>query len=158
MARVRHGQADWLSFHVTTRTTGGAFYLASPEEKKRILDALAFYRKEGRFRLYGFVVMDNHLHLVIQPEEEQPLADIMRDFKTWTSRTNRLKPRGRKLWERRYDDNRIDSADELRSVLRYMHENPVRARMATAPQDYPYSSVHNYLRDGRELIEIDTDW
>ncbi|HUT56832.1 MAG TPA: hypothetical protein VNA25_03030 [Phycisphaerae bacterium] len=39
-----------------------------------------------------------------------------------------------------------------------MHANPIRAGIAKSPEDYPWSSVHNYLHDGRELIDLDGDW
>jgi putative transposase len=62
------------------------------------------------------------------------------------------------MWERRYDDNRIQSRKEMRSVLQYIHGNPVRAEIASCPEDYRWSSIHNYMGNGRFLIGIDTEW
>jgi len=157
MARVRHGQDDWLSYHITTRILEGQFFLMRPSDKRVILAGLEFYRKRGDCELYGFVIMNNHIHVIIQPAQGITLARIVNGLKTWTSRRNSAKC-GSGLWERRYDDNRINSQKELRSVLQYIHNNPVRAGIVTEPQAYPWSSIHNYLQDGRELIEIDTDW
>ena len=158
MARVHHGQADWMCYHITTRTADQRFYLGRPEEKQRILSALAFYRRRGRYRIFGFVVMSNHVHVLLQPDCGQHVGDILRDFKAWTSRQNTSKPRGAPLWERRYDDNEIHSTRELRHVLVYIHNNPVRAGLAPTAESYPWSSVHNYLDDGRQVIEVDADW
>ena len=158
MARVKHGQDDWLTYHITTRTLDGEFFLASSVEKQRILTTLAHYRGQGRYRLFGFVVMSNHVHFVIQPATDESFSDIVRDIKTWTSTRNMAKPPGCPLWERRYDDNRIKSADELRSVLTYIHNNPVRAGIVAQPKDYRWSSFHNYAGSGRDVIEIDSDW
>lgn len=157
MARVRHAQDDWRPYHLTTRTIDQGMYLADSADKQAVLDALAFYRARGLFRLYGFVIMDNHIHVVIHPGEGVPYADVMDGFKTWTSRHNSAKPRAQ-LWERRYDDNAILSHHELRQVLRYVHDNPVRAGIVTSAEGYPWSSVHNYLGNGKGLIQVDTDW
>jgi REP element-mobilizing transposase RayT len=158
MARAKHYDDESLVYHFTTRTLDQQFHLADPREKRRVVSALDFYRRRGDFKLYGFVVMDNHMHAVIQPASGRILAEIARDFKTWTSRVNVSKPEGETLWERRYDDNTIEGLDELRAILDYIHNNPVRAGVVSVAEEYPWSSVHNYLRDGKQLIEVDMDW
>ena len=158
MARVRHGQDDWLSYHLTTRTVDGEFLLAPPAEKRKIIAALAHYRAKGHYRLFGFVVMDNHVHVVVQPTPGSSLSGIARNIKTWTSTRNAVKPPGCPLWERRFDDNRIKSAEELRSVLKYIHNNPVRPGIVARPDDYAWSSFHNYLGNDKAAVEIDSDW
>jgi REP element-mobilizing transposase RayT len=159
MATSQHSQAkEWASYHVTTRVLDQKFHLASPEEKKRIVDALDFRRRQGDCSIYGFVVMDNHLHCILGLSPEHTLSDVVKKIKTWTSRNNQLKPPNTTLWDRRYDDNRIRSTHELRQVIEYIHNNPVRAGMVSSPEEYPWSSVHNYLNNGRQIIEIDTNW
>ena len=158
MARVHHGQAEWMCYHVTTRTADRRFYLAQPEEKRKILSALAFYRRKGRYKVFGFVVMNNHVHVLLQPACGQRLSDILRDFKAWTSRQNASNPRGAPLWERRYDDNEIHSRGELRRVLAYIHNDPVHVGLAPTAEAYRWSSVHNYLDNGLQVIETDADW
>ncbi len=147
MARVKHGQDDWLSYHITTRTIDKQFYLASDVEKHRIVQALDFYRRKAFYRLFGFVVMSNHVHFIIQPLPGVSLSKTVRNIKAWTSQNNQTKPTHQPLWERRYDDNRIRSSKELWSVLDYIHANPVRAGMASAPGAYQWSSIGNYNKD-----------
>ena len=158
MARTKHHEEEGAIYHLTTRTLEQRFHLASPTEKRRTILELARWRTKGHWKLYGFVVMDNHVHAVVQPLSDHRLGDITRKLKTWTSRRNTLKPPGEPLWEEGYDDNVIQSFEELRNVLEYMHNNPVRAGMVTRAPDYRWSSVHNYLADGREIVQIDMDW
>jgi len=158
MARAKHGQDKWRAYHITTRTAGREYYLARPSEKRIVTNALAFYRERNDYKLFGFVIMDNHIHVVIQPSVGVSLSSIVRNLKAWTSRRNKTKPKSCALWERRYDDNRIDTQAELRSVLNYIHANPTRAKMVSEAEEFMWSSVHNYLKNGRELMEIDTDW
>ncbi len=158
MARVKHYQQEWLSYHITTRTKKQEFHLRNSKEKLSIINTLDFYRRKKSFKLFGFVVMDNHLHFVIQPLADWQLGEIVRDIKSWTSRSNKLKPPGQELWERRFDDNCVKSAKELRNILEYIHNNPVRAGMAKRPEDYVFSSFHNYFDSGKQTIDIDSDW
>jgi putative transposase len=158
MARVHHQADPWTCFHVTTRTTNGEFYLAPEEAKQCFVDTLAYRRSLGEFSLVGFVVMSNHVHFVIQPKPSYDLPTIVQRIKSWTSRNNPTKPPLIPMWERRFDDNRIGSEAELRDVLLYVHDNPVRAGICNAAPDYAWSSVHNFLNTGRSVIEIDTSW
>jgi putative transposase len=158
MPRVRHSHDDWAIFHVTTRTLGKQFLLAGDEAKLLVVNSLAYYRQKGVIKLLGFVVMDNHVHLLLCPVPPFALSEFMRDWKRWTSRHNLSKPPGDTLWERRYDDNRISRTRELAAVMEYIHANPVRAGIVDRPGLYPWSSVHNYLLDGKSVIGVDTDW
>ncbi len=158
MARVRHGQDDWTAYHVTTRTLGEAFHLAPLPEKKRILDAIAFFASRGDFVLYGYVIMSNHIHLILQPSSELALSAIVRDFKKWTSRRNQAKAAGSSLWERRYDDNAIRSRREMGTILEYVHQNPVRAGMIGQAEDYEWSSARNYAGRTDVMIEVARQW
>jgi putative transposase len=157
VARVHHGHEEWCAYHLTTRALDAKFLLAEPQDKHRILAAISFDRCRRDIELYGFVVMNNHVHLVLRPLDRLRLYEFANRFKTWTSRNSSVKICG-KLWERRYDDNRIKSRSEMRSVLEYVHLNPVRAGMVSRPEDYCWSSIHSYLGTGRHLIEIDTEW
>jgi putative transposase len=157
MARVKHGEADWQCYHVTTRTLNSAFWLASDREKNWIIEALRFYLDRNDFLLFAYVIMSNHVHLVLQPNPGRTLGGIMAGFKRWTSRHNSMKPAGSSLWERRYDDNRIHSTKELHDVVRYIHQNPVHAGMVSEPEDYQWSSVHCYLGQ-KALLPVITNW
>ncbi len=158
MARTHHQHDDWSVFHVTTRTIDQEFHLAGDDEKRRLLQALDFYRRRGDFKLLAFVLMDNHVHMVISPAPPRALSAIVEAWKKWTSSHNLAKPLHAPLWEEGFDDNLIRTSRELTSIVQYIHNNPVRAGLVTDAADWPWSSVHSYLRNGRERIEVDWDY
>jgi REP element-mobilizing transposase RayT len=158
MARTLHSDEAGEFYHVTTRTSGQAFYLESDEDKRVITDALGFYQDKGVFNLYGYVIMSNHLHMVVQPLAPRTLSEVVRDLKKWTSRQNRSKPDGADLWERRYDDNQIGADEELVSVLEYMHDNPVRVGLVARAEEYLWSSARNYARIEPVMVRVKMDW
>lgn len=144
-----------------------------------LLDSLNFYRHKQEFKLLGYVVMPDHIHLVIWPFGKASVADIMQNYKEFTAKRiirqaevenmeNWVKAfqeagveTGRsmnKVWQDSYWDMNVYTETFLRQKLNYIHRNPVRANLAQAPEDYPYSSYRNYTLGEEWLIEIDEDW
>jgi REP element-mobilizing transposase RayT len=134
-----------------------------------IIDNLNFYSKNKGLIIYGFVVMCNHIHLIIQAENEN-LSDILRDFKKFTAKTILEKiqsePESRREWMLdcfkkatethnrnkhyqfwRYGNHaeEIYSEKFLWSKLDYIHMNPVKSGIVNKPQDCIYSSASNYI-------------
>ena len=142
-----------------------------------ILKNLDFYRNRHNFKLYAFVIMPEHLHLIIHPPQESSIKDVMRNFKSYTSKelTSQLTDDGRfgvlnrlsKFASRRIqhpfwaEGNRplgIYTEKTLRSKIDYIHANPLRRGLVKNLGDYPYSSFRNYYLNDESLIKIDKDW
>jgi putative transposase len=144
-----------------------------------LYDSLNCYRYKQTFKLLGYVIMPDHIHLIIWPFGKATVSDIMRDFKKFTSRRTILQAEveniekwtssfrragqetGRsenKVWQDSYWDVNIYTEGFLRQKLNYVHRNPVRAGLVEKPEDYVYSSFRNYVFDEEWLIKIDRDW
>jgi REP element-mobilizing transposase RayT len=144
-----------------------------------LLDSLNFYRHKQSFKLLGYVVMPDHLHLILWPCGEATPADIMRDYKEFTSKRviRQAEVEGRedwrqafrqageetgrsanKVWQDSYWDENVYTEGFLRQKLNYLHRNPLRAGLVERPEDYPYSSYRNYALGEDWLIEIDRGW
>lgn len=144
-----------------------------------LIDSLNFYRYQQTFKLLGYVIMPNHIHLIIWPSGKATVSDIMRDFKKFTSgriiRQAEVEERGdwltafqqageqtgrsdNKVWQDSYWDENIYTERFLRQKLNYVHRNPLRANLVEHLADYPYSSYHNYELGEEWMIEIDRGW
>ncbi|MDH4221975.1 MAG: transposase [candidate division Zixibacteria bacterium] len=145
-----------------------------------ILENLNFYRKKYGFKLIGYVIMPNHLHLMIYPDQKR-VAEISRfieDFKKFTSKKLReLMEKNKKsgwlklfrlsddkkknwryqIWQPGFDDLGVYSPKVVRTKLNYIHNNPVRAGLAERPEDYLYSSARNFILNDHSVIKVDTD-
>jgi REP element-mobilizing transposase RayT len=143
-------------YHVTTRTRGAVHRFKSEEAKETVVGAIGAYRERGRWRVHGFVVMANHVHLVLSATDEDLRATV-RDFKKWVWRAFRGRG-GRPLWERRYDDNAIVARQEMLRVISYIHNNPLRVGLARRATDYFWSSARNYAGLRPVAMEVDTEW
>jgi REP element-mobilizing transposase RayT len=142
-----------------------------------IIDCLNYCITKKGMILYGYVIMSNHIHMIIQSEEGK-LSDLVRDFKKFTARTILEKiqnePESRREWMLERFQKAIEShsrnknyqfwqygnhaeevytSDFLWSKLDYIHLNPVRAGIVSKTEDYIYSSASNYS-EGKGLVEI----
>ncbi len=144
-----------------------------------LLDSLNFYRYKQEFKLLGYVIMPDHVHLIIWPFGKTAVSDIMRDYKEFTSKRivrqaevehnddwiKAFRQAGsetgrstNKVWQDSYWDKNIYTENFLRQKLNYIHRNPLRVGLTDKPEDYPYSSYRNYVLSQEWLIEIDRDW
>ncbi len=155
LPRVRHHFEQGGYYHITTRTLDGRPAFATDETKREVVHVLRFYRERGDWRVFGFVVMINHVHIVAS-QTGRSLSEVVRDFKTAVF--HRVLGKGDKLWERRFDDNAIQHETEMGEVLAYVHHNPVRAGVVIQAEDYFWSSARNYVGLRPVAMEIDTDW
>jgi len=101
------------------------------------LSTMEDYRAKGRFALHAFVVMPEHVHLLLTPGPEVPLEKVAQLIKGGFS--FRLK-NASDVWERGYDSRRITDGEHFDACRRYIEENPVRARMVGLAEEYPHSS------------------
>jgi putative transposase len=107
------------------------------------LATLFHYRDQEKFKLHEFVVMPNHAHLLISPSPSVTLERSVQFIKCGFSfrAAKEAKFRG-EIWQRGYVDHRIRDCRDYAYHREYIHQNPVRARLALAPEDYRFSSAH----------------
>ena len=91
--------------------------------------------------IHAYVLMTNHVHLLVTPLKERSLPLMMQAMgRNYVQRLNARYRRTGTLWEGRYKASLVQDSDYLLTCQRYIELNPVRARMVVAPGDYPYSS------------------
>ncbi len=94
------------------------------------------------YRLSAWVVMPNHIHLLATRFENYTLADIMQSLKSITShKANRLLNRHGQFWMLDYFDRYVRNAEHFLKTMRYIEDNPVKARLCKRPEDWPFSSA-----------------
>ena len=105
-----------------------------------------------RCEILAYCVMPDHVHLiVIVHEEETDLREFVRLVKQRSGYAY-AQAHGSRLWQQSYFDRTVRTMEELPSLVEYIIGNPVRARLAASPADYPYWGSQRYTRD--ELLEF----
>jgi len=108
----------------------------------------------GFIRLGGFVVMNDHYHLILALVGEKTLEKIIAGIDKHTGlRINRSKqPEGR-FWQQGFYDHAIRGYKEFLDTLLYIHQNPLRNGLVQSAEQYPYSTAHPFYRH-----LIDWEW
>jgi putative transposase len=116
------------------------------------------YRDAAEFELHEYVVMPNHIHVLLSINDQQTLGRVIQLIKGGSSHC--LRENGivlRAVWEQRYYDRRVRDAQEFAEFSRYIQQNPVRKGLAERAEDYPYSSAAQ--KTGlKPLGDKRTDW
>ena len=121
----------------------GDCWLRRPDMAELVAGALKFFEGQ-RYTLRAWVVMPNHVHVVVRPEPPHTLSAILKSWKTFTGlRANRMLGReGTPFWQSEsYDHCCRDDADVARCCA-YTTMNPVNARLCERPEDWQWSSAH----------------
>ena len=145
--------------------------------KRLVVDTLDCMRLHGRFKLYRFVIMPNHIHLIIQCRGEDPLAACLHDLKKQIAdrvirhyrgegnhaALDMLRPasagpnRQSQVWEVGYNAKDVFGPSFLREKMTYIHGNPCQPQwnLAECPEDYLWSSARFYLLEQPAIIPLD---
>jgi putative transposase len=106
--------------------------------------------------LYAYCLMPNHVHLLVETSEA-PLAKFMQGLQqSYSQWFNRIHDKVGHVFQGRYKAIVCDRDEYLLTLIRYIHLNPVRARLVESPEAYPYSGHRAYLTDHRRAL-VDTD-
>jgi REP-associated tyrosine transposase len=138
-------KAEFRTFFVTTRTAGGKPILQTDRMAALFVEVLRCYMRAGQFRVHEFVVMPNHVHLLVTVGADMSIEKTMQLIKgnfSFRARTE-LGLLG-EIWQRGFSDVRIKDEESFRAHQLYIYNNPVKAGLASVPEEYAHGSL--YLR------------
>lgn len=167
---------DKNCFFVTTTCTNRMHLLTEDINKEIICNSITFVNAKYKSSLLGYVIMPNHIHLILYFKEQNRLSDWMRDMKKFTAtkirqtiensgnastlEKLRINQTGRvfKIWQARFDDVYLEDKRLLETKLDYIHLNPLQEQwnLVKLPQEYRYSSAVFYetgTQYGTEVVD-----
>lgn len=131
-------------YHVFQRGNNKEYIFADDEDKLRFMKLLLEHLDKEQFSLLGYVIMSNHYHLIIQLEET-PMQGFMHHILCNYARNyNKRKGRSGHVFEGRYQSRYVSNRKYLFDLLRYVHQNPLRAGICRQVSTYTWSSDHFY--------------
>lgn len=146
-ASIRLPGADYSerrTYFVTFNTKEKRPFFNDPVLAAQLLSVIIRARLEMGFCVYGFCIMPEHVHFMVQPVYEISLTDIVRSIKgRMTPIFRRYRPKTT-LWQRGYVEKIIVDDKEFHDILRYIIRNPVKAGLAEDEFGYPFSGVMDY--------------
>lgn len=146
MARTARLAIAGYPHHLVQRGNDRQPVFRDEEDRHRYLAMLREVLREQGVALHAYVLMDNHVHLLLTPAEGRALSRLMQRLGTWYAGWfNHRHGRTGALWEGRFMSSPVDSDAYLLACMRYIERNPVRAGMVQQAEEYPWSSVRHHL-------------
>ena len=146
------GDCHFLTFSCYHRLP----YLTEPGAYEAFARILERTRQRHAFRIYGYVLMPEHVHLLLSEPPKSPLATALKALKQETAK--QLKAGRDRFWQPRYYDFNVFSEAKFTEKLKYIHRNPVTRGIVAKPEDWPWSSFHHYVTGLPGTIEIESWW
>ena len=154
MPRQARKQSATGIYHIMVRGINRKRIFEDNEDCEIFFSTLLRSKEKIGFALYGYCLMGNHIHLLIRDKKSLALAmqSICSSYVYWY---NGKYDRVGHLFQERYKSEAVETDAYLLTVLRYIHQNPVKAGITNRVEEYPWSSYHEYI--GQESI-VDTDF
>ena len=156
MARAIRYIIPDLPHHAIQRGNNRQDIFFDKADRLYFLSKLKEISQEEKVLIGSYVLMTNHIHILLYPEKPDGLIMVMKGVaQNYTQYVNRKYKRSGKLWDNRYKLHMVDPEYEW-VVARYIENNPLRARMIKKAEDYKYSSARtNLLGENSDIITKD---
>ncbi len=156
MARPLRIEVPGGLYHVIVRGNERKAVFRDDRDRERYLERLAHYREKFSFQLLAYCLMTNHVHLAIETGKV-PLSKTMAGLQSsYTQHFNRRHDRVGHLFQGRYKAFLVEEDPYALALIRYIHENPVKAGLVARPEDHVWSSDRYYRRGrGPEWLDLD---
>src|SRR5258707_1600806 len=156
MARKARVEVAGGLYHVITRGNNRQRIFDTPADFEKFLSLLANHKTKRPFFLYAYCLMTNHVHLLIERQADTVGSIMHRLLTGYSQYYNRRHRRVGHLLQGRHKAILCQSDRYLVELVRYIHLNPVRARMVKMPEDYEYSSHRAYLgMEPAGMVDVD---
>ncbi len=152
----RSGQSHFVTFSCYQRQA----QLNTAAICALFLDTLEKTRQQFSLCVHGYVVMPEHIHLLLSEPGSGPLADAVHFLKLSSAKrfiSGEHVGAGH-FWQKRYYDRNIRSYSDFREKLRYIHRNPVKRGLCEKPEDWTWSSFRHYALGEVGAVEIESEW
>ena len=119
----------------------GSAWLSRPDIADIIRNALLYFN-EDRYLLHAWVVMPNHVHVLLTARPDMSLAQLLHSWKSFTAtKANTILGRGGPFWQKEFFDRFVRDQNHFEAAIRYIEHNPVKAGLCDTPAEWSYSSA-----------------
>ncbi|MBC7749292.1 MAG: transposase [Methylotenera sp.] len=169
-------------YFITITTVGWIDVFTRLNQKYNIISALNYCQQNKGLEIYAYVIMSSHIHLLCKATDGFILSDVIRDFKKFTSKKilqicieepesrrewmlnyfqkaceHLKREQNYKVWQDGYHAELVETNWFIKQKVEYIHNNPVKDKTVSLPEDYYFSSARNYagLDNDLEVILLD---
>jgi putative transposase len=154
---LKHFQESRQSHFLTFSCYSRKPKFTSPNNRIVFESALERVRKNYELCVFGYVVMPQHIHILVSEPDRGALSQALQSLKQGVARTLALRAE-EPFWEARYYDFNVWSQRKFAEKLRYIHRNPVERGLVARPEDWEWSSFRHYISGEVGRVEIESQW
>lgn len=141
-------------YHIMLRGINRQTIFEDDEDKLRLLETMKRFKNISEVEIYAYCLMDNHVHLLIKETQETVSKAIQRISSSYVYWYNNKYERSGHLFQGRFRSENVETITYFYTVLRYIHQNPIKAGLANNIFDCKWTSINEY--SGRtNLVDID---
>lgn len=141
-------------YHIVLRGINKQTIFEDDHDRWQFLKTVTRYKEVCGFELYAFCLMDNHVHLLLKEVDETVSQSMKRICSSYVHWYNRKYDRCGHLFQERFSSENVDDARYFLAVLRYIHQNPLKAGLVRCVWDAHWTSVHEYARKP-DMIDVE---
>lgn len=128
------------TFFVTAKCASGKHLLQSTQNATLFIDVLRYYAKEHKFEVHDFVVMPDHVHLLITVERGESIERTMQFIKGgFSHRIRKELGYPGEVWQKGFSESRVEDRVSFLRHREYIANNPVKKGLANSPDEFPFS-------------------
>lgn len=145
MPRQARKQSATGIYHIMLRGINRQQIFEDNEDRERFLETLENYKDLCGYKIYAYCLMGNHIHILLKEGSESLTQALKRIAGSYVYWYNWKYHRCGHLFQDRFKSEPVEDDGYFLTVLRYIHQNPVKAKMCRLAEEYPYSSMNAYL-------------
>ena len=150
MPRQARKRSSTGIYHIMLRGVNRDNIFVDDSDRQRFIEIIIKYKLAGKYLLYGYCLMTNHIHLLIH-EKEEPISNyIKRISSSYVYWFNQKYKRVGHLFQERFKSEAIETEEYFITVLRYIHQNPLKGGIVNDMGNYRWSSYNEYI--GRAIV------
>jgi REP element-mobilizing transposase RayT len=155
MPRRARQKSESGIYHIILRGINRQIIFEDEEDNNKLLELLKRYKEVCEYKLYAYCFMGNHIHLMIKVEKEGIDKVIKRVGGSYVYWYNKKYNRSGHLFQDRFRSEVVENDRYFLTVLRYIHQNPVKAGLCKCVADYKYSSYSDFINRDSGLMETE---
>lgn len=124
------------------------------EDKQQFIETLGRFKSGNKYELYGYCLMDNHVHLLLKEKDDRVSVLIKRISSSYVYWYNMKYHRCGHLFQERFRSENVENTAYFRTVLRYIHQNPLKAGLVTNVFDSKWTSIHEFI-EGKNIVDTE---
>ena len=152
MARKPREKSNSGIYHIILRGINRQSIFEDDEDRQKLIEVLAKSKEMSQCRIFAYCLMDNHVHILLQEIEESISMTIQRFSSSYVIWYNGKHERCGHLFQERFKSEAVETDSYFLTVLRYIHQNPIKAKIVKDVANYKWSSYSEYT-GSRQIID-----